>query len=338
MSDFLILGPNENKNYLSSTGGIIVLFSDYIRWLKLKNIKNEIIDTNKSNYYNKPFAFLQIVLKLLLKIPFKKSISLHGTANDFIYIAPILVFYSKIWKKKIILRKFAGNFDTIYHNLHPFKKLVLNYTLKKSDVLFFETKGLVKFGKKFNVNSHWLPNVRPASSLNKLEKNHPYSRSFVYISQISVEKGILDLVSVFKNLNTSFKLDIYGPLIDINKELLSNHNIKYLGFLNNHMVNQTLIDYDCLILPSYREGYPGIIIEAMSVGVPVIATKIGGIPEIIKDQVEGDLFKPGDKNGLKKAIMNLTLEKRNFYSQNCLKKFEEFDSERVYPKVIDSLI
>lgn len=59
----------------------------------------------------------------------------------------------------------------------------------------------------------------------------------------------------------------------------------------------------CIVLPSYREGLPTVIAEAFSVGRPVIATSVGGVPEIVQDGVNGLLVGPGDVDGLKGALL-----------------------------------
>lgn len=338
MKDNLIFGPLENKRKPEITGGIIILFLDLRKWLISKNIAFDIIDTNKTNYCNKLWALINIYIKIILKVPFYRSISLHGTANDYSYIAPFLVFYSRIWNKKVVLRKFAGNFHEIYNKLSPVKKKLVKYSLEKSSVLLFETISLQKFGKIFNEESIWLPNVRPRPSIDFKKKLKAYNKRFVYISQVSKEKGILDLVEVFKSIDSSYKLDIYGSLKDVEVQQLLHYNISYKGVIDNDLVIEKILDYDCLILPSYREGYPGIVIEALSVGIPTIVTNVGGVPEIITDGKEGFLFEPGDIQKLKILILNLNGKLKSQLSSNALEQFEKFDSETVYSQNLENLL
>jgi glycosyltransferase involved in cell wall biosynthesis len=62
---------------------------------------------------------------------------------------------------------------------------------------------------------------------------------------------------------------------------------------------------DLLILPSYEEGLPYVIIEAMATGLPIIATQVGAIPEVIKEHINGFLISPGDYRALAERILRL---------------------------------
>ncbi len=117
MCNLLLIGPMLNKKDPLKTGGIIVLFEDLISQCKDSDINFKIIDTNKENYPNKIFALMSIFMNSIINISKFTHVSLHGTANDYMFIAPFVVFFSKLFSRKISLRKFAGNFDVIYDNL-----------------------------------------------------------------------------------------------------------------------------------------------------------------------------------------------------------------------------
>jgi glycosyltransferase involved in cell wall biosynthesis len=81
------------------------------------------------------------------------------------------------------------------------------------------------------------------------------------------------------------------------------HSVEFLGFLGSEALSQVYSGCDALVLPSYGEGLPSVITEAMLCGLPVIATTVGGIP----DQVgtTGVLVPPGDPEALARAIETL---------------------------------
>lgn len=78
----------------------------------------------------------------------------------------------------------------------------------------------------------------------------------------------------------------------------------YLGFRQD--IKQIYQLFDCLILPSYAEGLPNVLLEAMAQGVPCIASRVGGVDSIIDDDTNGLLFPPGD---IKKMSARITLLK-----------------------------
>jgi len=70
--------------------------------------------------------------------------------------------------------------------------------------------------------------------------------------------------------------------------------VALLGVVAGQVKEQALADADCLALPSYAEGLPMAVLEGMAYGLPVLATRIGAIPEVVTDGREGFLFDPGD--------------------------------------------
>ena len=84
-----------------------------------------------------------------------------------------------------------------------------------------------------------------------------------------------------------------------------NDRITFTGFTND--IGKALADLDGMILPSlYGEGMPMVVLEALSAGVPVIATKVEGTPEVVRDGVEGYLAEPRDPQSLMESISKFT--------------------------------
>jgi len=82
------------------------------------------------------------------------------------------------------------------------------------------------------------------------------------------------------------EIDIYGPVLsDVDVSLLTSERARYMGQVDPSDVPALLNNYDFLLLPTFwpNEGYPGVIIESFLAGMPVITTRIGGIPEIVNE-------------------------------------------------------
>ena len=86
-------------------------------------------------------------------------------------------------------------------------------------------------------------------------------------------------------------------------KLQINKTVKFLGFRKNIKELMTLIDV--FILPSLWEGMPIVLLEAMALGKPIVATRVGGAEELIKDGVTGLLMPPADDEALAKALINI---------------------------------
>lgn len=139
-------------------------------------------------------------------------------------------------------------------------------------------------------------------------------KCFGYLGSIVPHKGVHDLVSAFNALPDSLSLDIYGSLVDAPSyadelQALARHpGIRFLGQCAPEEVPQALDSIDCLVAPSiWRENAPLGIQEAFVSGRPVVATDLGGHPELLAGG-GGLLYPPGDVSALTRAIERLASE------------------------------
>jgi glycosyltransferase involved in cell wall biosynthesis len=323
-NNFLFIGPRKLKDNPNKTGGVIILFEDLLSFCENYNINYRVIDTNKANYNNRFFAYCQILFALIVQVPKVKTVSLHGTANDYLLIAPFALLITKLFNKQFTLRKFAGNFIEVYENYSDFQRMVIKKILQKSSSNFFETKYLVEYFSRYNKHTFWFPNVRHKSAV---KVKNSFEKRFVYLGAIKKEKGIDILCNASNLLSDSYTIDLYGTLDDgYSENDFDNFNITYRGPLKHSDVINNLLLYDVLILPSLREGYPGVIIEALSIGMPIIATNLPSIEEMI-DNSSSVLIDPLNVVQLKEAILSFDENNYQKKSQAALKQFENFDTE-----------
>ena len=99
-----------------------------------------------------------------------------------------------------------------------------------------------------------------------------------------------------------------GDIEEVN-QIITNEKlediVKYEGWVSGEKKVELLNMADAYILPSYNEGLPISVLEAMSYKLPIISTKVGGIPEILEDGINGFIMEPGDKKAIKEAIDRL---------------------------------
>ena len=128
-------------------------------------------------------------------------------------------------------------------------------------------------------------------------------------------------------------------LNELIRSLKMNENIELLGFQPEPL--ELLKKSDVFILPSYSEGYPNTILEALSVGVLVIASKVGGVPEIIKSGINGFMYNPDDLKGFSKMVVKILRNKKKYNEviKFGLKTVHDFHSPQKmvdrYAKVYD---
>lgn len=334
-SKTLLIGPRYSKCE-KAVGGVVVLFEGLIEYCSYHNRDVIIIDTNMSNYRSIVGGFISVITDFFVNISRVNHISLHGTAKDYLYLAPIFVCASKICGKKISLRKFAGNFNQIYSDSNFIKRKLFNVALKNADVLFFETKHLVNKFKRFNNNTYWWPNSRKS---NFHRKNLFFNKRFIFLSQVKRSKGIMEFIEVAEALDNSYVFDVFGPVLeeDLYMHLAKSEKVNYRGVLRPEEVPKTLINYDVLILPTYHhgEGYPGIILECFSCGIPVISTNWNAIPELIQNDFNGFLVQIKKVDEILRIIKSLNKDTYEKYSVNSLSSFTQFEHEAVHQNVFD---
>lgn len=153
----------------------------------------------------------------------------------------------------------------------------------------------------------------------------------LYFGRYSEEKGMETLIKACEKLpEVSFVFAGGGPW---KEKVESVQNIRNLGFLNGDELRTVVAQAKFAVVPSiWYENCPFTVIEAQKLGTPVIASNLGGIPELIDIGNTGDIFEAGNVEQLADKIYELWSdeEKCDIYSKNCKEK--SFDSLKEYCK------
>jgi glycosyltransferase involved in cell wall biosynthesis len=151
---------------------------------------------------------------------------------------------------------------------------------------------------------------------------------YLYVGRLSAEKGINILLEAFKNMNVRLKIAGSGPMeAEVSAAATIYPNIDFLGLNGPDEIRKIIAGAKALIFTSvWFETFGMVIIEAFSCGVPVIASAIGEAQYLVKDGVDGLLFRSGDSADLINKIRYFeTLDKdsQSKLGQNALKHYTE---------------
>lgn len=170
----------------------------------------------------------------------------------------------------------------------------------------------------------------------------------LYVGRLINQKGVDTLIRAMKDVNGELWIIGRGPkrkkLENLAKKLGIGEKVKFLGFVPDDVLPEYMCKCHVLVLPSRWEPFGMVLLEAMACGRPVIGSRVGGIPEIIKDGENGFLFEPLDHRELAMKLELLREDEglRKKLGANARRSVEEGYSweivvERV-EKVYESLV
>lgn len=160
------------------------------------------------------------------------------------------------------------------------------------------------------VDAILIPNCVNVDELPKKCKSVSDSRTVLFVGWVTPAKGVGELIEAWKVATpVGWKLDIVGPgSFDYRQALIEKHepeNVEFVGELEHAEAMERMAKCDVFVLPSYTEGFPNVIAEAMALGRPIIATDVGAIPEMLQEGA-GVLVKSRDAAQLAEAIRDVT--------------------------------
>ena len=173
--------------------------------------------------------------------------------------------------------------------------------------------------EKFGVlNTVYLRNPSTIDDLGPAPEPPPLR--FLFMGSIDQRKGIVDLLRAFEELKVGHEAELHicgGPVNpEVEKEfeagVAANGAVHYHGYVSGDERLELIRQSHVLVLPSYSEGLPLVIVEFLRCGRPVVATAVGAIPEIIRDGENGVLIQAGEIDELSRVLKNIARDKEHF--------------------------
>lgn len=315
------------------------------------NYETIFIDTSLRHPFSKKRSFFDKYIYSFLRI-FKQKNRLKKIVSRKIDVLHIATSGGLGFFRDLILLKYAkkNNVKTILH-FHfgqiPFlssskKKIEYHLFLKcleYSDYLISIDKRTYDYLNSRGIKSYYIPNptVLHANSY----KND--SSNVLFVGHVTREKGIFELIDSFSLFSKKFpdwKLFIAGPcqkkIANLIKQKCNSSGVVFFGPISHDRVISLMGESSFLVLPSYTEGMPNVVLEAMSCGLPCIGTSVGGMPEMLKGI--GIIVPPKSVSALSKAMIKMATDKeiRKKYSDMSYKKVAaEYAPNVVVQKMID---
>lgn len=213
-------------------------------------------------------------------------------------------------------------------------------------------KKLIGLGVPANTEFFIETTVADSSYLKELDLKNKYLTYekeiiFLFLSRIEKEKGIYIAIDAFKKFSENFpqrksSLTIAGdgrdlPLVKEYVEKEEIRNIRFLGYVSSETKKKVLLESHVMVFPSFTEGLPNVILEGMLYGMPIISRAVGGIPEVIHQNINGFLTESYDSSIFSNFLAIIAADVSlyaNIAETNHRTAVQKFTSERVKERII----
>ena len=303
---------------LSLTGGMVSVVNNWkaagIEKL-IKLIYIPTIDYNEPGHY---FSKLSNGIRSYIRYLNTSSedydlIHIHLAHGMSFYRKLVIVLIGVLRRDLIFVHLHGSEFEEFYMQGGRLQKKLISWMFNHVNVLLVLSKKWKTFAQNICDNNIFIlyngadpeqykPNICETNKVNIL-----------FMGVLGSRKGSYDLINAFLLIYEKFpkvRLILGGDgEVEKTRSMVRENSIddrvKLKGWLSGQDKIDAFREADIYILPSYNEGLPVSILEAMAAGLPIIATPVGGIPEAVLDEVNGYLVTPGDIHSISRALDRL---------------------------------
>ncbi len=291
----LFVGPQDEKGGI---GAVLNTYRESMEGFRMLSTYPEDRQTNVYRFYFKQYLKL---VKLLLFQEDIKILHIHSASNGSFVRKSFVLFMAKAFRKKVIMHIHGGKFREFYQ-ASKLKTWCIGSILGICDrVICLTDEWKELFQKELRLKNLEVV-LNPVKAFPMVPVSKQFNQiSLLFMGTITENKGIFELVQYLKQnpyfLSGKLKLFICGEgdnkkLSQYLTEVNSIQHIIYAGWVDGERKCQLLQYADVFILPSHYEGLPMAILEAMTAGIPIISTRVGGIPTVVKPRHNGWLIEP----------------------------------------------
>jgi len=341
-------------------GGIATVINGYSNDRFL--VTNQIIHISSHSTVNSSklramYLFFSCLMKVIYQgITSKIGIAhIHMASRGSYFRKAIVLRLCKLLGAKVILHLHGAEFQAFYNKESTKKKQEhICRTFDLADcVIVLSTQwmdwvqSIISKPSKVKVVYNAVPDL-------SLDRSQAVPSSILFLGRLGERKGVADLINAFKivvetNPSATLLLGGDGELDEFKalaKSLGIEQNAKFLGWVAGVEKNKYLASADVYCLPSYNEGFPMGVLEAMSAGIVTVASTAGGIPDAITNEEEGLLITAGDVIALSDALIRVTSDRalnakfvtaaKHKFDNNFSEKVVFAELDKIYAELLGS--
>lgn len=270
------------------------------------------------------------------------------------------VIIIKVYRKKCVLSIWGSDIVKSFKDYAFFRKILYRFLVLLTNDVTAPSKFLAKttienIGCRFLRKLHIVPfgineryfNQRVTSNIRK-ELGNPkyiigsikffrpyYGLHYLLKAAPIILKNFPDTIFLLVGYMKQDK-KWYNKLKELSKTLEIQEKVHFVNFVPHEEIARYLTAMDVFVMPSLREGFGVSAIEAMSVGIPVVASNVGGIPDIIKHKKNGLLVSPQNEFQIARAVVEIIKNPKT--RETLIKNGVEFAQNLTLEKVADKMI
>ena len=323
----LMIGPARNVH-----GGVSAVVNNLYTAGLDKKVKLTYIGTMvDGSKIRKLFQAVWAYFVFLMKVPFADILHVNMASDASYYRKKIFIDTAAALKKNIVIHEHGGDFRDFYYERSDEKqKTSIQKTLNKAKKFIVLSKEWYEFfapivsGDKLMIMENGI--IVPECSKRKYQDHN-----LLFLGRLCEQKGIRELIGAVDKLQKKIP-DVHLYLGGIwehenLKKLIEGKEayITYLGWIGGREKQEYFEKCSYFVLPSYFEGQPISLLEAMAREMCVAAAEVGGIPQMVGDGVQGILFPAKDEEALEQALFEVLTdkEKAKDYGKAAGKRVQE---------------
>lgn len=328
-------------------GGIASVVRGYLNSsLTLDNDMKYISSHKDGNKFKKlmvaAWAYLAFIWRCIFKRP--DIIHIHSSFGPSFYRKMIFILIGRCFSIPIVNHIHGSEFGRFYTNASGVKKYLVTKIYLMCDVIIVLSK---EWKNRFEAEIKGIK-VYIVSNFAVVPQNIASAKDrkniILFLGHIEVGKGVYDIPDVVKKVasyvpNVKFVLCGNGEL-DRLKRIVKEGNlenyVELTGWIDNQQRDELLNSSKIFFLPSYSEALPMSILESMAYGLPVVSTKVGGIPTVVSEGINGYLYTPGSSVDFANAIIKILCNPylwEKMHKSNIKKIINRFSIETNVKKV-----
>lgn len=303
----LMIGPDRSVH-----GGISGVVNNYYDAGITEKVDLNYIGTMvEGSRLRKLWQAVRAYVKFLAVLPQYPIVHVNVASDSSYYRKSLFIKAAKRAGKKIVIHQHGGDFETFYEKEQNDRgRAKIRQVFGMGDVFLVLSPVLEQFFKGILDPARVIlfPNAVPVPD--SLEKEYGKLR-ILFLGRLCKEKGLRELFSILPQLHEQFpqmRLLLGGIWEDeeLRKEAEKmKEYVTDLGWLQGEAKKDYLRISDLFVFPTYFEGQPVSVLEAMAYQCGIVATNVGGIPQMIEPEQTGLLIEPQDPEGLKSALQKL---------------------------------